>query len=216
MYVPTTVIVLVVPLNALLNYLFGRTGFCYTTVPEHSPFFFLDSSMGTSCDTGFIGAPLSTAISFNVIALLTIFYIAFLDPRKAWHPVTSNIFSNLGIVVRLGLAGVGSLVSEWWARELVSCESFREASPIGYILIPVLVSQLRPVCMPTAILEHCTGQAEHSLAVGFGSLGSAALASQSILIESSATTFQASYALSVASTVRCALLIMLPVETVLV
>ena len=72
---------------------------------------------------GFIGAPLSTALSFNVIALLTILYIAFLDPRKAWHPVTSNIFSNLGIVVRLGLAGVGQLASEWWAWELVGCES---------------------------------------------------------------------------------------------
>jgi hypothetical protein len=92
---------------------------------------------------GFIGAPISTAISFNVIALATATYIMFFDPRKAWHPLTRSIFQNLGILVRLGAAGVGMLMyrtqnpfivsaliagsqyisgqlaAEWWGWELI-------------------------------------------------------------------------------------------------
>lgn len=56
---------------------------------------------------GFIGAPIATAISFNIIALAQLTYIALYDPRTAWHPVSSSMFQNLGILLRLGAAGVG-------------------------------------------------------------------------------------------------------------
>jgi MATE family multidrug resistance protein len=56
---------------------------------------------------GFIGAPLATAISFNLIAISSIAYGIFFVPSTAWHPFSRRIFTDLGILVRLGLAGVG-------------------------------------------------------------------------------------------------------------
>ena len=56
---------------------------------------------------GFIGAPLATAISFNLIAISSIAYGIFLVPSTAWHPFSRRSFTDLGILVRLGLAGVG-------------------------------------------------------------------------------------------------------------
>jgi MATE family multidrug resistance protein len=56
---------------------------------------------------GFIGAPLATAISFNLIALMSIIYGIFFTPKKAWHPLSRRMFTSLGILVQLGLGGVG-------------------------------------------------------------------------------------------------------------
>jgi len=56
---------------------------------------------------GFIGAPLATAISFNLIAISSIAYGIFFVPSTAWHPLSRRSFTDLGILIRLGLAGVG-------------------------------------------------------------------------------------------------------------
>jgi len=56
---------------------------------------------------GFIGAPLATAISFNLIAISSIAYGVFFVPSTAWHPLSRRSFTDLGVLVRLGLAGVG-------------------------------------------------------------------------------------------------------------
>lgn len=71
---------------------------------------------------GYIGAPISTAFSFNLIAMLTLIYGLFYAPREAWQPLSSNIFKSLGLLVQLGSAGVGQLASEWWSWELVGRE----------------------------------------------------------------------------------------------
>ena len=56
---------------------------------------------------GFIGAPLATAISFNLISICSIIYGIFFVPQTAWHPLSRRIFTNLGVLVRLGMGGVG-------------------------------------------------------------------------------------------------------------
>ena len=56
---------------------------------------------------GFIGAPIATAISFNLIAIFSFLYGVFYVPRTAWHPLSTRCFTNLGVLVQLGLAGVG-------------------------------------------------------------------------------------------------------------
>ena len=56
---------------------------------------------------GFIGAPIATAISFNLVSLMSIFYGIFYVPRTAWHPLSRRMFTSLGVLVQLGLAGVG-------------------------------------------------------------------------------------------------------------
>ncbi|KIM42239.1 hypothetical protein M413DRAFT_70972 [Hebeloma cylindrosporum] len=136
--VPTRIVFIVAPTNVFLNYLL---------VWGPGPL-----------RLGFIGAPIATAISFNLISLMSIIYGIFYTPPKAWYPLSRRMFTSLGILVQLGLSGVGQTASEWWAWELISLA----ASLFG----------------PTV------------------------LATQSVLLVSASTTFQAPFALSVATSVR--------------
>ncbi|KAG6831475.1 hypothetical protein H0H92_010384 [Tricholoma furcatifolium] len=136
--VPTQIILIVAPTNVVLNYLL-----------VWGP---------PSIRLGFIGAPIATAISFNLVSLLSLIYGILYVPRTAWYPLSRRMFTSLGVLVHLGLAGVGQTASEWWAWELVA-----------------LAASL---------------------------LGPTALATQSILLSSASTTFQAPFALSVATSVR--------------
>ena len=62
---------------------------------------------------GFIGAPIASAISFNLVSVMSIVYGAFFVPQTAWHPLSRRSFTNLGILVQLGLSGIGmSIVVE--------------------------------------------------------------------------------------------------------
>jgi len=136
--VPTRIIMVIAPINAALNYLL-------VWGPE--PF-----------ALGFIGAPLASAISFNLIALSSVAYGIIFTPKTAWHPISRRMFTKLGTLTKLGFAGVGQIGSEWWSWELVG-----------------LAASL---------------------------LGPVALATQSVLLVSASTTFQAPFALSVAASVR--------------
>ncbi|KAK2459611.1 hypothetical protein APHAL10511_008366 [Amanita phalloides] len=136
--VPTRIITFAAPVNVLLNY-------------------FLVWGPRT-IRLGFIGAPLATAISFNLVSIASIIYGIFFVPRTAWYPLSKRIFTGLGVLMQLGLSGVGQTASEWWAWELVS-----------------LVASL---------------------------LGPVALATQSVLLVSASTTFQAPYAVGIAASVR--------------
>ncbi|KAG2752800.1 MATE efflux family protein [Suillus brevipes Sb2] len=133
--VPTKIILVVAPINALLNYVL-------VWGPE-------------PIRIGFIGAPIATSISFNLISISSIIYGIFYIERTAWCPISVRSFTSLGCLVKLGLAGVGQTASEWWSWELNNC-----------------------------------------------ALGPTALAAQSILLISSSCTFQAPFALSLATSVR--------------
>jgi MATE family multidrug resistance protein len=88
---------------------------------------------------GFIGAPIASAISFNLVSLMSFAYGTLFVSRAAWHPLSRQSFMNLGILVQLGLSGVGmsilpptdtlkhsifapsgQVASEWWSWELVA------------------------------------------------------------------------------------------------
>ncbi|KAG1729548.1 mate-domain-containing protein [Suillus lakei] len=133
--VPTRVILAVSPINAVLNYIL-------VWGPE-------------PVRIGFIGAPIATAISFNLISVSSVIYSIFYIEKTAWHPISRRSFSGLGLLVRLGLAGVGQIASAWWSWELIGC-----------------------------------------------ALGPATLAAQSVLLISSSWTYQAPFALAVATSVR--------------
>ncbi|KAL0575224.1 ethionine resistance protein [Marasmius crinis-equi] len=136
--VPTRIIFIVAPINAVLNYVL-------VWGPE-------------PIRLGFIGAPIASAISFNLISLMSLIYGVFFVPKTAWYPISRRSFTSLATLVNLGLGGVGQTASEWWAWELVGLSA----------------SMISPV----------------------------ALASQSVLLVSASTTFQAPYALAVATSVR--------------
>ena len=56
---------------------------------------------------GFIGAPIATMISFYLVSLVSLLFGIYYMPRKGWHPITSQMFTNLGVVTRLGISGIG-------------------------------------------------------------------------------------------------------------
>ncbi|TDL13472.1 MATE efflux family protein [Rickenella mellea] len=136
--VPTQVILAIAPVNAFLNYLL-----VWGPAPIR---------------LGYIGAPIATAISYNLISLFSLLYGIFFVEKTAWHPLSFRCFTSLGVLVQLGLAGVGQTASEWWSWELIG-----------------LAASL---------------------------LGPISLASQSVLLVSASSTYQAPFALSVATSVR--------------
>ncbi|KAJ3573733.1 hypothetical protein NP233_g2238 [Leucocoprinus birnbaumii] len=136
--VPTHIIIAVSPINLLLNYLF-----VWGPAPVR---------------LGFIGAPLATSISFNLISILSIIYGIYFVPRTAWHPFSMKMFNGLGILVKLGLSGIGQVAADYWAWE--------------------------------------------GVALAASLLGPVALASQSILVSSASTIYQAPYSLALATAVR--------------
>ncbi|KAH0581705.1 hypothetical protein H2248_011391 [Termitomyces sp. 'cryptogamus'] len=98
--ISTRINLIVAPINVILNY------FLVWGPP--------------SIRLGFIGAPIATAISFNLVALMSIACGVFYVPKTAWYPLSRRMFTSLGVLLHLGLAGVGQTASEWWAWELVA------------------------------------------------------------------------------------------------
>ncbi|KAF8079300.1 mate-domain-containing protein, partial [Lyophyllum atratum] len=99
-FVQTRIISIVAPINVLINYLL-------VWGPE-------------PIRLGFIGAPIASVISFYLISLTSVLHGAYVVPRTAWHPLSMKMFTNLGLLVRLGLSGIAQLASEWWAWELAA------------------------------------------------------------------------------------------------
>lgn len=58
-------------------------------------------------------------------------YIVFFAPKDAWCGWSSAIFQDLGPNIRLGIAGIVSVCSEWAAWDLVSIAS-SYLSPIEF------------------------------------------------------------------------------------
>lgn len=100
MHAPTLVLIFVSPLNAIANYML-------VWGPER-------------IRLGFIGAPLASALSMWLMALLC-FLQCVLAPRDAWDGFSMAAFKWDGIrpVLSLGFAGMVSLAAEWWAWEIV-------------------------------------------------------------------------------------------------
>jgi len=54
-----------------------------------------------------------------LISIASIVYGIYFVPSTAWHPFSRRSFTNLGVLVKLGLGGIGQTASEWWSWELV-------------------------------------------------------------------------------------------------
>ena len=65
---------------------------------------------------GFIGAPIATACSLNLISAASTIYGIWFVPRTAWHPLSRRMFSRLGLLVQLRLAGFGA----WYLRTVIT------------------------------------------------------------------------------------------------
>lgn len=107
---------------------------------DHVPDRFLYSSFTNSVvyplGLSFPGAPLATALSFNLVSAASIFYGYYYAPPIAWSPITfgsltpasGELYKGWGLLARLGIAGVGQTASEWWSWELVGRECLLQCS----------------------------------------------------------------------------------------
>lgn len=100
MHAPTVVLLVVSPINALANYLL-------VWGPPSIRF-------------GFLGAPLASAISMWLMALLCTLQ-CMLVSHGTWAGWSWSAWDRAGLqtCLKLGLAGLLSLASEWWAWEIV-------------------------------------------------------------------------------------------------
>lgn len=146
---------MIAPINAVLNWLLGLS--LFITWPADCWSFFLYFFIILYFYTvwgpepvrlGFIGAPIASAISYNLIAIASIIY-GFYVPKTAWHPITWRMFTKMGFLCRLGFAGVGQVGSEWWSWELVG----RKCSPRSSYMLTECHVKWRPVCVYLNLLK---------------------------------------------------------------
>ncbi|BGP42920.1 ethionine resistance protein [Rhodotorula kratochvilovae] len=104
MLAPVLALVVAAPLNILLNWL-------------------LIWGPIDALNIGFVGAPIATTISLNVMFLVMLAYALLKAPRDAWGGISKDVFAGLGLNMRLGISGIGMVGSEWWSWELVSLAS---------------------------------------------------------------------------------------------
>ncbi|KAF6757789.1 multidrug Oligosaccharidyl-lipid polysaccharide flippase [Ephemerocybe angulata] len=131
--IPTRIIFIVAPINAFLGWLL----------------------VWSPIGLGFVGAPLASAISFNLIALLNLTYGLFFVDRRAWHPWSLRAFSNLGYLFRLGASGVAQSASEWWAWELVTL-AVSQFGPAALAAQSALVMSASTTCQAASALGVAT------------------------------------------------------------
>lgn len=100
LHAPTVVLLIVSPLNAVVNY-----------VLVWGP---------PSLRVGFLGAPLASALSMWLMAVLCVLQ-CMLVSNGTWGGWSRKAFDLEGLRVcfSLGIAGLLSLASEWWAWEIV-------------------------------------------------------------------------------------------------
>ncbi|GAQ42650.1 hypothetical protein AtubIFM61612_002120 [Aspergillus tubingensis] len=98
----TYVLLITVPFNAFLNYLF-----CYTF------------------HMGLLGAPFATGISYWLSFVLLVIYARFIAGSECWGGWSRKAFENLGTFARLAFLGVVHVGTEWWAFEIVALAAGR-------------------------------------------------------------------------------------------
>ncbi|ELU44308.1 multidrug/Oligosaccharidyl-lipid/Polysaccharide flippase [Rhizoctonia solani AG-1 IA] len=99
-HIPTMIMAVTAPINALL---------CWLLVWGPEP-----------VNAGFIGAPIASSLSFNLMAIISLVYARWFIPNTAFHPINRQCFREIGKLFRLGLSGVGQIASEWWSWEFVA------------------------------------------------------------------------------------------------
>ncbi|KAG8982351.1 hypothetical protein FRB93_008158 [Tulasnella sp. JGI-2019a] len=154
LHIPTLIIIVGAPLNAALNYIL---------VWGPGPF--------SSIRLGFIGAPIATSITLNLMSLFYAYHLLSRSPPEPWFKLNGSeqvkeVFKwdALAALIRLGVAGVGQTASQ--GRKLMH-----------FILRP-------------------------RDAVAASLLGPVTLASQSVVLVSSSTSYQLSLAISSGAAVR--------------
>lgn len=95
----TYILASVIPVYLVLNYLF---------------------ILNPSTSFGFLGAPLASVITYWLMLILGVLYIAFIDGKKCWGGWSRQALFGWGVYLRLGIPGIFQVCSEWWAFEIMA------------------------------------------------------------------------------------------------
>ncbi|KAI1103116.1 multidrug and toxin extrusion protein [Jackrogersella minutella] len=69
---------------------------------------------------GFVGAPISVAITQTLMPLLLLAYVIFVDGSQCWGGFTRRALSNWGPMIWLALPGMIMVMAEWFAFEILT------------------------------------------------------------------------------------------------
>ncbi|KAF4585842.1 MATE efflux family protein [Ophiocordyceps camponoti-floridani] len=69
---------------------------------------------------GFVGAPIALAATQNLLGLLLILYVRFVDGSTCWGGLDHRAFSNWCIMIRLALPSMIMVEAEWFAFHAVT------------------------------------------------------------------------------------------------
>ncbi|KAF4632213.1 hypothetical protein G7Y89_g5910 [Cudoniella acicularis] len=72
---------------------------------------------------GFIGAPIAVAVTDNLLPLLLLLYVRFIDGRQCWNGFTKKAFHNWGPMIKLALPGLLMVEAEFLAFEILTLAS---------------------------------------------------------------------------------------------
>jgi multidrug resistance protein, MATE family len=69
---------------------------------------------------GFVGAPIAATITQNLLPVLLILFVRFVDGTQCWGGVSKRAFTNWGVIIRLALPGMIMVEAEWLAFEIIT------------------------------------------------------------------------------------------------
>ncbi|OCL11117.1 MATE efflux family protein [Glonium stellatum] len=72
---------------------------------------------------GFVGAPIAVVVTNNLLPLLLISYVRFVDGIQCWGGLTKKPFENWGPMVRLAIPGLFMVEAEWLVFEILTLSS---------------------------------------------------------------------------------------------
>lgn len=127
-HLPTTIACVIAPLNVALNFILGRRWFVLADIEVGSTFHCLVWGPGpfSRFRLGFIGAPIASGISRNLMAVTYLVHGWLYAPPEPWSPLTRENIPRildpkaLGLLFRLGCAGIAQTASEWYAWEVMT------------------------------------------------------------------------------------------------
>lgn len=120
------VLLICAPLNALINWLFVWVRPSSTSIPLPHPFASdYPTDLTQQFKWGFIGAPIAVAVTDNLLPVMLILYIRFIDGRSCWPGLTKRALTNWLPMIRLALPGLLMVEAEVLAFEILTLAASR-------------------------------------------------------------------------------------------
>ncbi|POR38261.1 Putative transporter, partial [Tolypocladium paradoxum] len=69
---------------------------------------------------GFLGASIAATVTLNLMAVLLVLYVVFINGSQCWGGFSSRAFTNWWIMIRLVLPGMIMLEAEWLTFEMMT------------------------------------------------------------------------------------------------